>query len=215
MSTSIPNGQADLQKCSTLSLIWEGTPNEAFRNIQLSFPPIIPLQTSYTRARISHIIRVKSKSIPYHAFSLSLSLSLSTPAGQGEREQSVGTWNQTSNLELTAWSLCLVAYLALLSSTHPQLLSRSRIPPANTSWQLIRYWLFTLKLPSVDESLWRNVLKDHLNAKVAHHFCHAKDWSRRFNGELKQITTARHLSIPHSLFRQQQKYPISSRSNVL
>ncbi|KAM1799679.1 hypothetical protein ACFX12_033587 [Malus domestica] len=40
---------------------------------------------------------------------------------QGEREQSVGT----SNLELTVWDLCLVAYLALLSSTHPQLLSRS------------------------------------------------------------------------------------------
>ena len=104
MSTSIPNGQADLQKCSTLPHIWEGTPNEAFRNIQLSFPPIIPLQTSYTRARISHIIRVKSKSIPYHAFSLSFLLALFLPARQGEREQSVSTWNQASRQELTAWN---------------------------------------------------------------------------------------------------------------
>ena len=104
MSTSIPNGQADLQKCSTLHHIWEDTPNEAFRNIQLSFPPIIPLQTSYTRARISHIIRVKSKSIPYHAFSLSFPLTLFLPARQGEREQSVSTWNQASSQELTAWN---------------------------------------------------------------------------------------------------------------
>ena len=104
MSTSIPNGQADLQKCSTLHHIWEGTPNKAFRNIQLSFPPIIPLQTSYTRARISHIIRVKSKSIPYHAFSLSFPLALFLPARQGERKQSVSTWNQASSQELTAWN---------------------------------------------------------------------------------------------------------------
>ncbi|KAM0985409.1 hypothetical protein FF1_012775 [Malus domestica] len=68
------------------------------------FPPIIPLQTSYTRARISHIIRVKSKSIPYHAFSLSFPLALFLPARQGEREQSVSTWNQASSQELTAWN---------------------------------------------------------------------------------------------------------------
>ncbi|KAM2731184.1 hypothetical protein EV2_034880 [Malus domestica] len=67
-------------------------------------PPIIPLQTSYTRARISHIIRVKSKSIPYHAFSLSFPLALFLPAGQGEREQLVSTWNQASNQELTTWN---------------------------------------------------------------------------------------------------------------
>ncbi|KAM2558087.1 hypothetical protein TB2_015131 [Malus domestica] len=67
-------------------------------------PPIIPLQTSYTRARISHIIRVKSKSIPYHAFSLSFPLALFLPARQGEREQSVSTWNQASSQELTAWN---------------------------------------------------------------------------------------------------------------
>ncbi|KAM3015775.1 hypothetical protein FF2_028312 [Malus domestica] len=67
-------------------------------------PPIIPLQTSYTRARISHIIRVKSKSTPYHAFSLSFPLALFLPARQGEREQSVSTWNQASSQELTAWN---------------------------------------------------------------------------------------------------------------
>ncbi|KAM2591568.1 hypothetical protein TB2_043953 [Malus domestica] len=67
-------------------------------------PPIIPMQTSYTRARVSHIIRVKSKSIPYHVFSLSFPLPLFLPASQGEREQSVSTWNQAFNQELTAWN---------------------------------------------------------------------------------------------------------------
>ncbi|KAM2115207.1 hypothetical protein ACFX1Q_023666 [Malus domestica] len=45
----------------------------------------MPMQTSHTRARVSHIIRVKSKSIPYHAFSLSFPLPLLLPAGQGEK----------------------------------------------------------------------------------------------------------------------------------
>ncbi|KAM2020331.1 hypothetical protein ACFX1T_023026 [Malus domestica] len=72
----------------------------------LSFlpPPIIPMQTSHTRVRVSHIIRVKSKSILYHAFSLSFPLPLFLPARQGEREQPVSTWNQTSSQELTAWN---------------------------------------------------------------------------------------------------------------
>ncbi|KAM1305791.1 hypothetical protein FF1_023144 [Malus domestica] len=72
----------------------------------LSFlpPPIIHMQTSHTRARVSHIIRVKSKSIPYHAFSLSFPLPLFLPARQGEREQSVSTLNQASSQELTAWN---------------------------------------------------------------------------------------------------------------
>ncbi|KAM2308507.1 hypothetical protein ACFX1S_030723 [Malus domestica] len=62
------------------------------------------MQTSHTRARVSHIIRVKSKSIPYHAFSLSFPLPLFLPARQGEREQSVSTWNQASSQALTAWN---------------------------------------------------------------------------------------------------------------
>ena len=68
------------------------------------FSPIIPLQTRHTRARVSHIIRVKSKSIPYHVFSLSFPLALFLPARQGEREQSVSTWNQAPSQELTAWN---------------------------------------------------------------------------------------------------------------
>ncbi|KAM2019514.1 hypothetical protein ACFX1T_022296 [Malus domestica] len=69
------------------------------------FPPqIIPMQTSHTRARVSHIIRVKSKSIPYHAFSLSFPLALFLLARQGEIEQSVNTYNQASSQELTAWN---------------------------------------------------------------------------------------------------------------
>ncbi|KAM2472717.1 hypothetical protein PS1_005626 [Malus domestica] len=79
-------------------------PTKPFEIFSFLSPPIIPLQTSYTRARISHIIRVKSKSIPYHAFSLSFPWTLFLPARQGEREQSVSTWNQASSQELTAWN---------------------------------------------------------------------------------------------------------------
>ncbi|KAM1790779.1 hypothetical protein ACFX12_034809 [Malus domestica] len=68
------------------------------------FPLIIPIQTNHTRARVSHIIRVKSKSIQYHAFSLAFPLPLFLPARQGEREQSVNIWNQASSHELTAWN---------------------------------------------------------------------------------------------------------------
>ncbi|KAM2510478.1 hypothetical protein PS1_034966 [Malus domestica] len=99
-----PGRPANKKKCSTFLYIREGTLNRVSRNTQLLFPPIIPLQTSHTRARISHIIRVKSKSIPYHVFSLSFPLALFLPARQGEREQSVSTWNQASSQELTAWN---------------------------------------------------------------------------------------------------------------
>ncbi|KAM1422252.1 hypothetical protein ACFX2I_004404 [Malus domestica] len=106
MSTFILHNQADLQikKCSTVLHIREGTLSRVSRNTQLLFLPIIPLQTNHTRARVSHIIKVKSKSIPYHAFSLSFPLALFLPARQGEREQSVSTWNQASSQELTAWN---------------------------------------------------------------------------------------------------------------
>ncbi|KAM2132371.1 hypothetical protein ACFX1Q_013768 [Malus domestica] len=106
MSTSILHTQANLQikKCSTFLHIRDGTLSRVSRKTQLLFLPIIPLQTSHTRARVSHIIRVKSKSIPYHAFSLSFPLALFLPARQGEREQSVSTWNQASSQELTAWN---------------------------------------------------------------------------------------------------------------
>ncbi|KAM1060250.1 hypothetical protein ACFX2B_024650 [Malus domestica] len=68
------------------------------------FPPIIPMQTSHTRARVSHITKVKSKSITYYDFSLSFPFPLFLLARQGEREQSVSTWNQASSQELTAWN---------------------------------------------------------------------------------------------------------------
>ena len=54
--TSLLNGQANLQKCSTLSRIRKGTLNITSRNTQLYFPPIIPQQISHT----------KNKSISYH-----------------------------------------------------------------------------------------------------------------------------------------------------
>ncbi|KAM2147411.1 hypothetical protein ACFX1Q_004165 [Malus domestica] len=62
------------------------------------------MQTSHTRARVSHIIRVKRKSILYHVFSLSFPLPLFLPTRQREKEQSVSTWNQASSQELTAWN---------------------------------------------------------------------------------------------------------------
>ncbi|KAM1056497.1 hypothetical protein EV1_029628 [Malus domestica] len=99
-----PSRSANKKKCLTFLHIQEGTLSRVSRNTQLLFLPIIPLQISYTRARVSHIIRVKSKSIPYHAFSLSFPLALFLPVRQGEREQSVSTWNQASSQELTAWN---------------------------------------------------------------------------------------------------------------
>ncbi|KAM1060249.1 hypothetical protein ACFX2B_024650 [Malus domestica] len=62
------------------------------------------MQTSHTRARVSHITKVKSKSITYYDFSLSFPFPLFLLARQGEREQSVSTWNQASSQELTAWN---------------------------------------------------------------------------------------------------------------
>ncbi|KAM2112249.1 hypothetical protein ACFX1R_014791 [Malus domestica] len=94
----------NIKKCSTFLHIREGTLSRVSRNTQLLFLSIIPLQTSHTRARVSHIIRVKSKSIPYHVFSLSFPLALFLPVRQGEREQSVSTWNQASSQELTSWN---------------------------------------------------------------------------------------------------------------
>ncbi|KAM1427036.1 hypothetical protein ACFXTO_019662 [Malus domestica] len=99
-----PGRPANKKKYSTFLHIREGTLSRVSQNTQLLFLPIIPLQTSHTRARVSHIIRVKSKSISYHAFSLSFPLALFLPARQREREQSVNTWNQASSQELTAWN---------------------------------------------------------------------------------------------------------------
>ncbi|KAM2565042.1 hypothetical protein TB2_013276 [Malus domestica] len=84
---------------------------------------LIPWGTSASnssKAKAFHIMKVESKSISYHAFSLSFSLSLFSSARQGEREQSTSTWYQSSDLEPIAWNPFLIAYLALLSSTYLQ-----------------------------------------------------------------------------------------------
>ncbi|KAM2027557.1 hypothetical protein ACFX1T_019833 [Malus domestica] len=94
---------------------------------------LIPWDTSAnnpSKAKVFHIMKVERKSISYHAFSLSFSLSLFSPAGQGEIEQSTSTWYQSSDLEPTTWNPFLIAYLALLSSTHFQHLM---LPQATTS----------------------------------------------------------------------------------
>ncbi|KAM1441685.1 hypothetical protein EV1_009529 [Malus domestica] len=104
LNPSQPGKPANKKKCSTFLHIRKGTLRRVSRNTQLLFLPIIPLQTSHTRAKVSHIIRVKSKSIPYHALFLSFPLALLLSARQGEREQSVSTWNQASSQELIAWN---------------------------------------------------------------------------------------------------------------
>ncbi|KAM1343999.1 hypothetical protein ACFX2F_008133 [Malus domestica] len=101
---SQPGIPANNKKCSTFLHILKGTLSRVSRNTQLLFLPIISLQTRHTIARVSHIVGVKSKSIPYHAFFLSFPLALFLPVRQEEREQSVSTWNQASSQELTAWN---------------------------------------------------------------------------------------------------------------
>ncbi|KAM1403997.1 hypothetical protein ACFX2I_012528 [Malus domestica] len=75
-----------------------------------------------SKEKVFHIMKVESKSISYHVFSLSFSLSLFSSAGQGEGEQLARTWYQSSDLDLepTTWNPFLIAYLALLSSTNLQ-----------------------------------------------------------------------------------------------
>jgi len=58
-----------------------------------------------SKAKVSHIIKGESKGISYHALSLSFPLSLFLLAWQREREQSAGTWSQSSDLEPTTWNL--------------------------------------------------------------------------------------------------------------
>ncbi|KAM2349961.1 hypothetical protein ACFX1X_013410 [Malus domestica] len=84
---------------------------------------LIPWDTSAnnpSKAKVFHIMKVESKSIKYHAFSMSFSFLLFSSAGQGEREQLASTWYQSSDLEPAAWNPFLIAYLALLSSTYLQ-----------------------------------------------------------------------------------------------
>ncbi|KAM1721253.1 hypothetical protein ACFX12_022810 [Malus domestica] len=93
-------------------------------------------------------MKVESKSISYHAFSLSFSLSLFSYAGQGERKQSASTWYQSSDLEPTAWNIFLIAYLALLSSTHLQhLMLPLRLP------LFLREQIREVKM--IPRSMWR------------------------------------------------------------
>ncbi|KAM2564730.1 hypothetical protein TB2_012993 [Malus domestica] len=84
---------------------------------------LVPWGTSAnnsSKAKVFHIMKVESKSISYHAFSLSFSLSLFSSTGQGEREQSASIWYQSSDLKPIVWNPFLIAYLASLSSTHLQ-----------------------------------------------------------------------------------------------
>ena len=73
-----------------------------------------------SKAKVSHIIKVKSKSISYHALSLSFSFSLFLLAWQSKRSNqpalgvSLPIWNRLPGI------YSLVAYLALLSSSHLQ-----------------------------------------------------------------------------------------------
>ncbi|KAM1328021.1 hypothetical protein ACFX2F_012344 [Malus domestica] len=122
MSTFTVHSKADLQKCPTIPHFREYTPSRASRNTQFSSSPRIPLQTNDTKAKVSHITRVESKSISYHAFPLSFPLSLFLPAKTRIKKAICQNLHSNSGKESTTWNLCLVAYLVLLSSTRLQLL---------------------------------------------------------------------------------------------
>ncbi|KAM1067540.1 hypothetical protein ACFX2B_022583 [Malus domestica] len=94
---------------------------------------LIPWDTSAnnpSKAKVFHIMKVESKSISYHVFSLSFSLSLFFTYGTRRKRAISRTWYQSSNLEPTVWNPFLIVYLALLSSTHFQHLM---LPQATTS----------------------------------------------------------------------------------
>ncbi|KAM1392544.1 hypothetical protein ACFX2I_020107 [Malus domestica] len=110
------------KKNAQLFFISERHSQHSLSKYSAYFPPIIPLQTSHTRARVSHIIRIKSKIIPYHAFFVSFPLTLFLPARHGEREQSVSTWNQASSQELTTWN-SLPDYLPSIALEYSSLTS--------------------------------------------------------------------------------------------
>ncbi|KAM1140686.1 hypothetical protein TB2_040692 [Malus domestica] len=126
MSTFTLHSKADIHNPSSSPRM------AAQQSLSIHLVFLIPWGTSAnnsSKAKVFHIMKVESKSISYHAFSLSFSLSLFSPAGQGEREQSANTWYQSSDLEPTAWNPFLIAYLALLSSTHLQhLMLHEKLP---------------------------------------------------------------------------------------
>ncbi|KAM1017230.1 hypothetical protein COP2_048053 [Malus domestica] len=75
---------------------------------------LIPWGTSAnnsSKAKVFHIMKVESKSISYHAFSLSFSLSLFWDKEKESNQPALG-------INLPIWNPFLIAYLALLSSTH-------------------------------------------------------------------------------------------------
>ncbi|KAM2437355.1 hypothetical protein ACFX1W_014471 [Malus domestica] len=74
------------------------------------------------KAKVSHIARVESKSISYHAFSLSFPLSLFLPTKTRIKKTICRNFHSNSGKEPTTWNPSLIAYLALLSSTRFPLL---------------------------------------------------------------------------------------------
>ncbi|KAM1676596.1 hypothetical protein ACFX2K_042396 [Malus domestica] len=83
MSTFTLHSKADIHNISssprTFLHLRECLPNEASRVTQCFLFLGVPLQTNDTKAKVSHITRVESKSISYHAFSLSFHFSLFLP----------------------------------------------------------------------------------------------------------------------------------------
>ncbi|KAM1099071.1 hypothetical protein PS2_005690 [Malus domestica] len=75
---------------------------------------LIPWGTSTnnsSKAKLFHIMKVESKSISYHDFSMSFSLSLFWDKEKESNQLALG-------INLPIWNPFLIAYLALLSSTH-------------------------------------------------------------------------------------------------
>ncbi|KAM1837033.1 hypothetical protein ACFX14_018880 [Malus domestica] len=122
-------------------------------------------------------------------------------SGQGEREQSASTWYQSSNLEPTAWNPFLIAYLALLSSTHLQhLMLPLRLP------HLLGEQIREVKM--IPQSMWRQCANSSS----------ARDKEKKANGghleRLKKETD--HHPLPHASLpcrRNKQRRMPTAQSN--
>ena len=126
MSSFTLHSKADIHNLSsslrTFLHLRECLPNEASRVTQCSLFLGVPLQANDSKAKVSHITRVESKSISYHAFSLSFPLSLFLPTKTRIKKTICRNFHSNSGKEPTAWNPSLIAYLALLSSTRLPLL---------------------------------------------------------------------------------------------
>ena len=162
----------------------------------------------WRQARRMHVLIVhyffKSKSISYHwgrkqrylisCFPPIISHALALACRTRRRE----AISRNLKLNVRSGTDCQEPLLGCLPSVALEYSSStvdgSRISSANISKQLIWCWLFTLKLPSMDEWLKSDALKDHLKAKGCAPLllCKRNKQRRMQHDELEQIIMAGH-----------------------